>query len=310
MINQLLLSLTNKVLGEGKPTARNNYAYSCPFCHHSKPKLEVNLTENKQGYHPWHCWACDKKGKTILSLFTQTSAHPDIIEELKSIVKYSTSSSSLISTQTNLELPKDFTSLIHVPKSDILGRHALAYLKKRNVNINDIIRYNIGYCTQERYKNMIVIPSYNHDGSLNFFIGRSFDDSKIKYLNPSLPKDFIPLENTINWNLPIIICEGMFDALAIKRNTIPLLGKIFPQPLLKKLATSQVQKIYIALDQDALKKSLEFCEYLMNEGKKVYLVDLDKKDPSEMGFEDFTNLVQKTTPLTFYELLEKKINLI
>ena len=47
MVNQLLVSLVNSVLGTGKATARNNYAYHCPFCNHHKPKLEVNLTENK-----------------------------------------------------------------------------------------------------------------------------------------------------------------------------------------------------------------------------------------------------------------------
>ena len=49
MVNQLLLALVNSVLGVGKPTSRNNYAYHCPFCHHVKPKLEVNLMENKEG---------------------------------------------------------------------------------------------------------------------------------------------------------------------------------------------------------------------------------------------------------------------
>ena len=56
MINQLLVNLVNSVLGTGKQTARNNYAYHCPFCHHHKPKLEVNLTENREGANPWHCW--------------------------------------------------------------------------------------------------------------------------------------------------------------------------------------------------------------------------------------------------------------
>ena len=65
MVNQLLLALVNSVLGVGKSTARNNYAYHCPFCHHVKPKLEVNLTENKEGKNPWHCWVCDKKGKKL-----------------------------------------------------------------------------------------------------------------------------------------------------------------------------------------------------------------------------------------------------
>jgi hypothetical protein len=48
----------------------------------------------------------------------------------------------------------------------------------------------------------------------------------------------------------------------------------------------------------------------MNEGKEVYLVDLNEKDPSEMGFENFTNLIQTTYPLTFSDLLEKKLQII
>ena len=70
---------------------------------------------------------------------------------------------------------------------------------------------------------------------------------------------------------------------------------------------SSVEKIYIALDRDAQKQALDFCEKLMNEGKEVYLVDMEDKDPSEMGFTNFTNLIQETYPLTFSKLLEKKL---
>jgi hypothetical protein len=48
----------------------------------------------------------------------------------------------------------------------------------------------------------------------------------------------------------------------------------------------------------------------MNEGKEVYLVELDGKDPSELGFEHFTELIQNTIPLTNYKLMEKKLQLI
>ena len=114
----------------------------------------------------------------------------------------------------------------------------------------------------------------------------------------------------INWNIPIILCEGPFDALAIKRNVIPLLGKNIQKSLRKKLVTSKVQKIYIALDKDAIKQALSFCEELLNEGKEVYLVDMDDKDPSEIWFEKFTQLIQNTFPLTFSDLFEKKLQLI
>ena len=71
MINELLVNLVNSVLGTGKRTARGNQAYHCPFCNHHKPKLEVNFSENKKGYNPWHCWVCGKKGTRISTLFKQ-----------------------------------------------------------------------------------------------------------------------------------------------------------------------------------------------------------------------------------------------
>jgi len=120
-------------------------------------------------------------------------------------------------------------------------------------------------------------------------------------------RDIIPFELYINWNIPLILCEGPFDAIAIKRNVIPLLGKNIQQNLMKKIVMSSVEKIYIALDRDAQKQALDFCERLMNEGKEVYLVDMEDKDPSEMGFTNFTNLIQETYPLTFSKLLEKKL---
>ena len=309
MVNQLLVTLVNSVLGSGKATARNNYAYHCPFCHHHKPKMEVNLTENREGKNPWHCWACDVRGTTIYSLFKQLKADVSKFTELKSLVK---TSKSIKETQvvSSVVLPNEYISLNNVDTRDIMARHALAYLKNRHVSKYDIIKYNIGYCKEGLYKNMIIIPTYDADGRLNYFTARSFEkEPYVKYRNPSSSRDIIPNEHLINWNIPIVICEGLFDAIAIKRNAIPLLGKNIQSSLMKKIVTSLVDKIYIALDRDAIKQALKFCERLMAEGKEVYLVDLQDKDPSEMGFENFTKLIQKTVPLTYYDLMEQKLAL-
>ena len=174
--------------------------------------------------------------------------------------------------------------------------------------MTDISKYNIGYCEEGKYANMIIIPTYDKDGIINYFVARSFDkNSYVKYRNPMVSRDIIPNEHFINWRLPIIICEGLFDAMAIKRNAIPLLGKNIQSELMKKIVGSFVNKIYIALDRDAIKQALHFCEQLMMEGKEVYFVDLQDKDPSEMGFENFTKLIQKTVPMTYSSLLEQKL---
>ena len=308
MINELLVNLVDSVLGNGKRTARGNKAYSCPYCNHHKPKLEINFTQNKKGYNPWHCWACDKKGSRITSLFKKIGASSEKFEELKKLIGSEVEVKTQITT-TKVELPKEYKSILG--SRDILARHAFAYLKSRGITKDDIEKYNIGYCDSGRYANMVIIPSYDELGNLNYFTGRSFEkDPYIKYRNPETSRDIIPFELFINWNIPLILCEGPFDAIAIKRNAIPLLGKNIQQNLMKKIVTSVVEKIYIALDTDAMKQAIRFAEYFINQGKEVYLVDLKGKDPSEMGFENFTKLIQQTFPLDQYGLMERKLQLV
>ena len=307
MVNQLLVTLVNSVLGSGKPTARNNYAYHCPFCHHHKPKLEVNLTENREGKNPWHCWACDARGTTVYQLFKKTNASSDKIAEANSLIS-SSKPKEYKKSNTTIRLPDEFIGLSNGELNDITAKHAKAYLNKRNISKYDILKYNIGYCNKGLYANMIIIPTYDEDGRLNYFTARSFEkEPYIKYRNPSVSRNIIPNEHLINWNLPIILCEGLFDAISIKRNAIPLLGKNIQSNLMKKIVTSVVNKIYIALDKDAMKQALRFCENLMAEGKEVYLVDMQDKDPSEMGFTNFTKLIQKTFPLTYSSLMGYKL---
>ena len=308
MVNELLVNLVNTVLGTGKRTARGNQSYHCPFCNYHKPKLEVNFTENKKGYNPWHCWVCGKKGKTIKGLFKSLKVSSEKFIELSKLVKTGSEVEEVI-VQTHVELPKEFKPIIG--DLDLTSKKAYNYLRKRNITKDDILKYNLGYCDFGRYANMIIIPSYDKDGTLNYFTARSFEkDPFIKYRNPDCSRDIIPFELFINWDSPLILCEGPFDAMAIKRNAIPLLGKNIQSNLLKKIVQSTVEKIYIALDTDAMKQSLKHCEYLLNQGKEVYLVELEGKDPSDLGFSYFTKLIQNTFPLDEYSLMEKKLSLV
>ena len=209
-----------------------------------------------------------------------------------------------------VKLPKEFTPITNKPIG-ITGKQAWNYIKNRGITMDDVEKYNLGYCEYGNYNNMIIIPSYDENGMLNFFTGRSFEkDPYRKYRNPETSRNIIPFELFINWGLPLVLCEGPFDAIAIKRNAIPLLGNNIQSKLMKKIVTSTIKKIYIALDTDAMKKALKFAEDFINQGKEVYLVELQGKDPSEMGFNKFTKLIQNTIPLTQYDLMEKKLQLI
>ena len=311
MTNQLLVSLVNSVLGSGKPTARDNYAYECPSCpKDGKKKLEIQLTENREGKNRWQCWRCSAKGTSIYSLFKLAKASNDKIQQAKKLIANSKSFKYTKVDESAIVLPKEYIALYNADTSKITYRHAAAYLKRRGITQEDILKYQIGYCEEGPYRNMLILPTFDAEGYLNYFTARNFDSSSsLKYKNPSASRDIIPNEYFVNWNLPIVLCEGIFDAIAIKRNAIPLLGKNIQSTLMKKIITSIVDKIYIALDSDALKQSVRFCEKLMNEGKTIYLVDVGEKDAAEHGFYDFTKIIQQTQPLTYSKLLEYKLSL-
>ena len=306
MINELLVNLVDSVLGKGKRTARGNKAYHCPFCNHSKLKLEINFDSSSPHYCQYACWVCQTKGKNLAKIFKKLNASQDKFIELKKLVG-SVKKSKTKKVVTSLKLPEEFKPL-HKGKVPI---KYIKYLKSRNITLSDIKKYNMGYCNEGIYSNMIIIPSYDSKGNLNYFTARSIEKNTFrKYKNPDASRDIIPFEFFINWNIPLIICEGPFDAIAIKRNAIPLLGKSISSSLMKKIVTSKVEKIYIALDTDARKQALKIAEYLINQGKEVYITDLQEKDPGELGFTNFTKLIQKTLPLSQYELMERKLQMI
>ena len=310
MSNAALIYLIDSVLGSSKPTSKGNRAYHCPECKHHKLKLEVNLDESSSHFQSYQCWVCSFKGKKLTTLFKKIEAESDKVNELRFLIKSSPKDNRQEITLKRVSLPTEFISLLN-PPSNLTAKQAIHYLNKRGISKIDILKYNIGYCEFGVYSNMIILPSYDSNGNLNYFTSRSFNkNSKIKYKNPDVSRDIIGLELFINWNVPLVLCEGIFDAIAIKRNAIPLLGKNIQPELMKKIINSSVEKIYIALDKDAIKQALNFCETLMNEGKEVYLVDINEKDPSDMGFEKFTNLIQKTLPLTFSNLIENKLKTI
>lgn len=304
----LVLGLLETVLGKGKGSKTTmDYAFYCPVCKHHNPKLIVNIKSGQ-----YNCWTCHPptKGKTPVSLLNKIDAPTERILEMKN---YFQGDNTRIDTTKpdKVTLPEEFISLSESDKS-LESRHALAYIKKRGINQNDIIKYNIGYCKTGRYRNRIVVPSYDKSGDLNYFIARSFEsDPGRKYDAPSCNKtDLIGLEYFINWSVPIILCEGIFDAIAIRRNAVPLFGKTIPKALMLKLVESEVKTIYLALDKDALKQAIDYSQNLLNLGKEVYLIELEGKDPSELGFENMTKLLHNAKPLSFSDLLLKKIQLI
>lgn len=302
-----LLGSIENILGKSHKRARDNYAFHCPFCNHRKPKLEINLATNEEGKNFWECWVCQTRGRTIRSLLYQLKTPK---EQANQILKYLPKGAQVEIKQLSIiELPKEYQPLYNASKTSIPANLVRNYLYERGLSDSDFIKYGVGYATSGEYGGRIIIPSYSESNTLNFFVARSYDGNYYKYKNPEASKDIIFFENLINWDAPIILCEGVFDAMAIRRNAIPLLGKSLSSSLWKKLLTGKLTDIYIALDTDAQTQALEIAEKLLAAGFRVFLIELKGKDPSEIGFKAFTKHIQTAEELDLSGIMLHKLDL-
>ena len=302
-----IINLLNRVIGNNGRLLNkaNEYMYWSPFVHHHKPKLQINTKTQK-----WHCWISNQGGHNLFQLFKKLKASREQFDELADIVgkpRQSLSSNRDKVKENIVKLPKEFKPLWN-SKDGIIKRHAMNYLKKRGITMGDVIRYNIGYCEDGVYGNRIIIPSYNSDGELNYFVGRDIYSGGMKYKNPPVSKDVIGFDLFVNWDEPIVLCEGVFDAIAIRRNAIPLFGKTVPKKLKRKIYEKNVKSIYILLDRDAIKDSIKMIDDFMNNGIDVYFVNLTDEDPSDMGFKSTINLIKKTKQTSFSDLMRMRLN--
>lgn len=299
--------IITKLLGTPKDLNNNQLLFKCPFCKHHKKKLQVHMELGQ-----WHCWVCQAKGRSLHTLLTKLGIVDRVILD-----KFRTHKNTLLDAKKKedseplkefLTLPSNFKPLANRLR-DPHYTNALGYVLKRGLTGLDILKYNIGYCDSGRYSGMIIIPSYDSEGNLNFFTGRSFYDSEYKHKNPSWSKDIIGFEMFINWNEPITIVEGPFDAIAVKRNAIPLFGKKILPKLKETILLRKVKDLHICLDKDAKADALKNVNYFSANGVNVHFVELNKKDPSEIGFNEITKTIAKTKTVDFSDLIRLKLSI-
>ena len=293
---------------KGRLRKGNNLTFHCPFCHHRKRKLEVQIDSGN-----YHCWVCNAKGRTIHGLFRKMNVGENLTGRLQKVLPRESVNRSVDSSEEAVvrpvQLPEEFSSLLDGSKS-IAHKMAIRYAKKRNLTTLDIIKYNIGYCDSGEYKDRLIFPSYDSDNHLNFFTARSYyDDVYLKYKNPEADRNIIGFENLVDFRFPITLCEGPLDAIAIKRNVVPLFGKVPSIKLMMVLMSDLVKEIFIVLDDDALQAAINLSENFLAAGKIVHLVNLKGKDPNVLGFCEVTRQIRETPILEFSDLMRLKLKL-
>jgi DNA primase len=275
---EILVELLREILGDEKMhyEHRGQISFNCPVCDEDRNKgnLEVNYLQ-----HVFKCWSCsetngthgsmgklidiygNKKHKKVYKLFQPEDTKPKEKPKQK------------------LRLPESFTLFKDSNPIYPVYKQAYNYLKIRGITDEIIEKYSIGFCDNGSHAGRIIVPSYDIEGELNYYIARSWDPkSRAKYKNPQAEKDKIIFnQHLIDWKKDIYLVEGVFDGFFLP-NSIPMLGKHMSELLFNTLYDKVKKNIIIALDGDAWDNAVKLYREL-NGGKlygKIKIVHLPK----------------------------------
>jgi len=302
----LIVDVLQDIFGEWKNHNPHSgqISFDCPTCSFDikglesgdgKGNLEINYRKNI-----YKCWACcdtnNTKGRLPYLMSRWGTPQQKKIFKLAAPNQFNENEEQY----DDIVIPPGFTSLLEGNKLDIKYKEAINYLKRRGITKEYIKRYKLGYTTIGKYSHRIIFPSYDKKGELNYFVARSYVNTKLKYKNPKVQKDTIIFnEDNINWEKDIYLVEGVFDMVFLS-NAIPLLGKTISEHLWSEIYKRAKARIIICLDGDAWESTEQLFNKL-NGGrlhKRIKVLKLPKD-------KDIGDLRGDLSSLDFIEL-EKK----
>tara|TARA_R110002124_G_scaffold17966_3_gene74428 strand:+ start:2169 stop:3107 length:939 start_codon:yes stop_codon:yes gene_type:complete len=253
--------------------------FACPACNHRKSKFSVNLGKNA-----FKCWICDYRGRNIRRVIRRFGSYVqlrkwDAITDRTDLSRFAElfMEEGEAEGEQKIQLPEEFVSLANkdLPLS---ANRPLRYLKQRGLTKQDIIRWKIGFCYDGEYRSRIVIPSFGSSGYPNYFVARTYGESRLKYKNPPASKNIVFNDLFVNWNTDLTIVEGVFDAI-VAGNAVPILGSTLrtDSDLLKKIVRHDTP-CYIALDPDAAAKERRIIQTLLRYDVELYKIDVSGYD--------------------------------
>lgn len=304
-----LVNLLSEIFGFPKRYAQGSVEveYNCPHCDNGRNKF--NMVVNIDN-HVFHCWSCGYKGKVDKLLHDfGNDRQKSSWESMDKVVfeKHEKKNEPLILT--------GFRSLKVEWKDSLVYKAAMRKLRERKIGMDLIEKWDICYAEDGKYRDRIIVPYRDTTGKMVYFVARDiFDTQKYKYKNPTAEKSTIIFgEKFIDWSKPVILTEGVFDAMVLY-NAVPLLGcNIEKHAILNKIWDNQTP-IILGFDADEAgqKATMDIGKYLLNFKVPVYTIQGNKYNDLakayEMAGKDYIiKLIRDAVPFDELDLLINSI---
>ena len=186
------------------------------------------------------------------------------------------------------------------------------YLARRGISEKDLMRWRILGTPSGEFRRKAIIPSFDEFGKLNYYVARAIDDAgNFRYKNAKVSKENIIFnEIDIDWSKPIVLVEGVFDAIKCPENTVPILGSSLSKAskLLKRITKNQTPCI-VALDPDLKMKAFKLAKLLKSAGCDVSVTFAPEgKDMGDLSKDEAKDVILSAKLFTDMMLLSHKIS--
>jgi DNA primase len=292
----VLVELLRDFLGHEKQhyESKGQISFDCPVCADEKGldsgdgkgNLEINYSK-----HVYKCWSCGETFGTQGPLGKLFDKHASKAQKkVYNLIKPEELKQKDV-LKPILRLPEGYTTFEDSNPRFIPHVEAMRYLTSRGITNEMIIKYKIGYTVSGNFAYRIIVPSFDKDGMLNYFVARAWIKNKIKYKNPTAEKDQIIFnEGLIDWDKDIHICEGAFDSFFLD-NSIVMLGKKISDLLFSTIYEKANGNIIICLDEDAWSDALKLYHTL--NGGRLYNRIKIIKPPKNMDVADLKGQIDE-----------------
>lgn len=243
----------------------------CPKCNDAS-KLKMSIRLDKDVYH---CWICNLKGGNLGRLIKMK--RPDLVSQYydKFGGRFPYNNLSFPITADPVVLPLGFR-LVMANLGDPAAKAVRNYAHSRGLTDRDLWKNRIGYTSDDwKFQRRLIIPSFDSEGELNYFVTRSIDDNPYKYLNAKADKQSIVFnEIDIDWQADsILLVEGPFDLMKCGDiNASCLLGSsIQESSILFSSIVRNAMDVVLSLDPDAWKKQLLIADSFLSYDINIFL---------------------------------------
>ena len=286
-----------------------NIAIPCPKCKSSKLKLSIHIASGKS-----HCWVCGFKTGSIKKVLTLTGNSSKNIYA-KKVYNKKDSTTSEDAEEASLELPDNLVPIFSKSKiRDPDFKAVIKYLASRGLSGKDMTRYRVMTGRTGKFKRTVFFPSFDAVGDLNFYVARTIDEGAFrKYINANVKKkEIIFNEIDVDWASELILVEGVFDAIKVNKNVVPLLGSdMSASHKLFKMIVRNKTPVTLCLDPDAILKQNKIARMLTSYQIKVQTVNITGyEDVGSMTKKQFAEIYNKRKDWVNSDLLFSKINQI